>query len=107
MAARQGGTQVNEWTKVAVKHPVGWTLGSAAFLAIFLAAVGRPPFAALAAGCALAALNWFLWRPGGSQRRRNEELDTSVINWRRIALSVGFMLVLSALTVLLIALVQT
>jgi hypothetical protein len=56
----------NEFTKLAVRHPVGYALGSGGVMAVLGLVVFRlHPAISLGVGAFLALINWVGWRPGG------------------------------------------
>ena len=86
----------NEFTKLALRHPLGSAAGSAAVLLVLLLAVYRLPLvAASAIAVCFAIVQWFLWRPGGPASRHEGPPPDEVIDWTKIA---GFAAVCVVLT---------
>ena len=66
----------NRWTNVARTHPIGWSLGCAAVMAIaglLLFGDARP---AIMGALVVGLVNIALWRPGGPGRRWSDRPDS-------------------------------
>jgi hypothetical protein len=88
----------NEFTKLAVRHPVGYSLGSGGVLVVIALTVFRlHPAIAFAVGLLLALFNWTLWRPGGFGRRHEGEVGDEPVQLREIVKFVVLTMVLSGL----------
>jgi hypothetical protein len=97
----------NEFTKLAVRHPVGYALGSGGVVAVLLLVVFRlHPAISLGVGAFLALINWVVWRPGGIARRREGEVGNEPVNSRGIVKFVVVTVVLTGLVVLAYWLVE-
>ncbi len=94
----------NEFTKIALKNPLGWAVGSAAVLFVLLLGIFRlNPLIAAAVSGVFAFVNWFLWRSGGAAAQREDASPMSDIEWRRVGLFIAWTALLTAATVAAIA----
>ncbi len=97
----------NEFTKLAVRHPVGYSLASGGVLAVIALAVFRlHPAIALAVGALFAVVNGILWRPGGIARRHEGEIGDEAVNMKEIFKFLVVTLILTGLVVLVYALAE-
>ena len=78
----------NEFTKIAVRWPVTYSLIVGAVVGI-VGAAGFGPWAGISGGLAFAAITWFFWRPGGpgTNRERRRGLSDDRVNWRKVWLT--------------------
>ncbi len=65
----------NEFTKLAVRHPVSYAVGAGAVFTVVLLTVFRAhPGASVAFGVAFGLANWVVWRPGGLAARNEKDV---------------------------------
>lgn len=97
----------NEFTKLAVRHTVGYSLATGALLAVLLVGVFRlHVVAGLVGGVLFAVANWVVWRPGGFLRRRAPEIGEHAVNAKEIVKFAVVTVVLTGLVVLVYWLVE-
>ncbi len=95
----------NEFTKLAVRHPVGYSLASGGVLVVLVLVVFRlHPAIAFLVGALGGLVNWALWRPGGLGRRHEGEVGDEPVKWKEIVKFVVVTVVLTGLVVLVYAL---
>ncbi len=97
----------NEFTKLAVRHPVGYSLASGGVLVVLVLVVFRlHPAIAFVVGALGGLFNWALWRPGGFGRGHEGEVGDEPVNWKEIVKFVVVTVVLTGLVVLVYALAE-
>lgn len=97
----------NDFTKLAVRHPVGYSLATGGLVAVLVLGVFRlHPAIALVIGMVVGLVNWVTWRPGGIGRRLEGDVGEEPVNKKEIFKFVAITVVLTGLVVLAYGLVE-
>jgi heme/copper-type cytochrome/quinol oxidase subunit 2 len=88
----------NEFTKLAIRHPVGYAVANGLFVFVAVAVRYKEIFWAAVAGGVFGLVIWFLWREGGFARRREQD-PGGPVNKRNIFLNVLIFAVVFAISV--------
>lgn len=91
----------NEFTKLAFRHPVGYSLTTGGLLTVLSLVVFRlHPWISLLAGVLFAVANWVTWRTGGIGRRLERDVGEEAVKTKEIVKFVFITVVLTGLVVL-------
>ncbi len=79
----------NEFTKLAVRHPVSYAVGvGVIFTVLLLTIFGAHPGASVVFGVVFGVANWILWRPGGLAARSQKDVPEGPVRTGMITRSV-------------------
>lgn len=97
----------NEFTKLAVRYPVGYALANGMLVVVLCVVVFRvPAVVGVAVGTLFAVVTWAVWRPGGLARRTRADVGDGSVKWKEILKFVVPTVLLILLQVLVYSLVR-